>query len=73
MGSLPPSLVLMTGVEGGDFPCGRQLTGVMGGVGGVEGGCNGSARFLLVARGFQVLVHGSWYKYFCFLGHCIIP
>jgi len=71
MGSLPPSLVLMTGVEGGDFPRGRQLTGVRVGV--VEGGCNGSACFLLVARGFQVLVHGSWYKYFCFLGHCIIP
>jgi len=37
MGSLPPSLVLMTGVEGGDFPCGRQLTGVMGGWGGWRG------------------------------------
>jgi len=58
----------MTGVEGGDFLRGRQLTGVVEG-----GGCYGSAGFLLVARGFQVLVHGSGYKYSCFLSHCIIP
>jgi len=34
MGSLPPSLVLMTGVAGGDFLRGRQLTGVVAGGGG---------------------------------------